>query len=303
MLSINKVFIALLISWLVLPAESMASEDDLLVITLYPKHGVYNKATLMDLVGKTEELWTIKSEDGSSSFNSIDNLATENIIVAQQDAVRFRRLIEKRELTPSGLTTLKKLIDRHPLLHDRLVDRYGEQLHIWLRLNKPLNLLDKKELMASALNILGEGESCEISSQGMLVNVNYEEWKLTSSVRKPINEIYKNLKSSTDDIKKNSIFAYSASDLIADLKQSMSNGAKVDADNAAEIEQLYMIAESVRSRHLHDLANPDFSRLKLVRMSKLGSEKPRVQEFTSELIRQWQASEFNYTTLDCRQSS
>ena len=83
----------------------------------------------------------------------------------------------------------------------------------------------------------------------------------------------------------------------------MSNGAKVDADNAAEIEQLYMIAESVRSRHLHDLANPDFSRLKLVRMSKLGSEKPRVQEFTSELIRQWQASEFNYTTLDCRQSS
>ncbi|MGR6873392.1 hypothetical protein ACU6U9_14040 [Pseudomonas sp. HK3] len=303
MLNINKVFIALLISWLVTPVMSMASEDDLLVISIYPKNGVYDKNTLIDLVGKTEKLWTIKNKSGSSAFKTIDSLATENIIVAQQDSVRFRRLIENRELTDSGLKTLKNLVNTHPLLHDRLADKNGEQLHIWMRAKDPLTNESKKELLLSALAIFGQSEECKTNSDGMLLNVSYEEWKLTSSKPKPMNERYKSLKASTNMMKEHSILAYSASDLISYLKHSMSDGEAVNDNSSAEIEQLYMIAESVRSRHLHDLANPDFSRLKLVRMSETGSEKTKIQDFSSDLIRQWQANDSNYVSLDCRQST
>ena len=118
-----------------------------------------------------------------------------------------------------------------------------------------------------------------------------------------MNERYKSLKASTNILKEQSILAYSASDLIGYLKHSMSDGEAVNDNSSAEIEQLYMIAESVRSRHLHDLANPDFSRLKLVRMSDTGSEKTKIQDFSADLIRQWQANDSNYVSLDCRQST
>ncbi|MFY0641813.1 MAG: hypothetical protein JXR16_12255 [Bermanella sp.] len=295
---INQALASLLISWLVLPAMSMAAEDDLLVLTVFPKNGVYDKSTLTNLVKNTEKLWTIKDETGSSVFKTIDSLATENIIVAQQDSVRFRRLIESRELTDSGLKTLKSLVNSHPLLHDRLADAKGEQLHIWLRVNSNSNV--KKELLESVRSIISQGESCKVSKQGFLSDIRYEEWKLISENRESLSQLYKKLLKSTENIKDQSILAYSATDLIQYLKQSMSNGILVDSNNSAEIEQLYMIAESVRSRHLHDLANPNFSRLKLVRMSNINSDKTRVDDFSTDLIRQWVATDSNYLTLDCR---
>ena len=82
---IKQALASLLISWLVLPAMSMAAEDDLLVLSVFPKNGVYDKSTLTNLVKNTEKLWTIKDESGTSAFKTIASLATENIIVAQQD--------------------------------------------------------------------------------------------------------------------------------------------------------------------------------------------------------------------------
>lgn len=299
---INKVFIALLMTWLVYPAMCMAYEDDLLVISYFPKEGVYDKSTLTQLVGKTEKLWTIKDQDGQSVFKNIDSLATENIIVAQQDSVRFRRLIENRELTKSGLSTLKKLVNTHPLLHDRLADASGEQLHIWMRVNKALSDKEKSIVVQSALTILDENNYCEAKDKGTLANTHYQEWQLTADKRKPISAIYQTLKATTNNIKQQAITAYSATDLINYLKQSMSQ-EDVNATDSAEIEQLYMIAESVRSRHLHDLANPDFSRLKLVRLGDSKNTDASMDGFDSRLIRQWQASTFNYKTLDCRKPS
>ena len=295
---IKQALASLLISWLVLPAMSMAAEDDLLVLSVFPKNGVYDKSTLTNLVKNTEKLWTIKDESGTSAFKTIDSLATENIIVAQQDSVRFRRLIESRELTGSGLKTLQKLVNSHPLLHDRLADAGGEQLHIWLRVNASSHA--KKQLLESVRSVITQGESCSVSKQGWLSDVRYEEWKLKSENKQSTSDVYKKLLTTTESIKKESILAYSATDLIQYLKQSMSNGNLVDSNNSAEIEQLYMIAESVRSRHLHDLANPDFSRLKLVRMSNINSDKTRVSGFSTDLIRQWKATDSNYLTLDCR---
>jgi hypothetical protein len=38
-------------------------------------------------------------------------------------------------------------------------------------------------------------------------------------------------------------------------------------------------------------------------MSETGSEKTKIQDFSSDLIRQWQANDSNYVSLDCRQST
>lgn len=295
---LNQALVSLLISWLVLPAMSIAAEDDLIVISVFPKDGVYDKSTLTRLVKNTEKLWSITDESGSSVFKTIDSLATENIIVAQQDSVRFRRLIERRELTDTGLKTLKGLVNSHPLLHDRLADSNGEQFHVWLRVNNTSDV--KQDFLESVSSIITQGESCKASKQGLLSDVRYEEWQLISDKSESLSNRYKKLFRSTESIKEQSILAYSATDLIQYLKQSMSNGNLVDSNNSAEIEQLYMIAESVRSRHLHDLANPDFSRLKLVRMSNVKSDKTMFDEFSTDLIRQWVATDSNYLTLDCR---
>jgi hypothetical protein len=298
--NINKVFFALLMTWLVYPAMCSAYEDDLLVVSYYPENGVYDINTLINLVKNTEKLWTIKDQSNQSVFSNIDSLATENIIMSQQDTVRFRRLIEKRELMPSGLLALKKLVNTHPLLHDRLADQTGKQLHIWLRTKPGIDDESKTLILSDVLKILNSGKHCHVSESGILSNITYQEWQLKSKGVTPISTIYENLEIATDIIKKQSLSAYSATDLIGDLKRSMGQGEEVNTLDSSEIEQLYMIAESVRSRHLHDLANPDFSRLKLVRLVKGDFTIRNIDVFDSELTRQWQANENNYQVLDCR---
>ena len=70
---IKQALASLLISWLVSPAMSMAAEDDLLVLSVFPKNGVYDKSTLTNLVKNTEKLWTIKDESGTSAFKTNDS--------------------------------------------------------------------------------------------------------------------------------------------------------------------------------------------------------------------------------------
>lgn len=283
-------------------SNAWAKGDDLLVVSYFPKQGVYHKDTLLDLVTKTERLLAIRDNKSEPLFQSIDSLSTENIIVPQGDEVRFRRLVEKREMTQDGLSTLKALVNSHPLLHDKLADPQGNQLHLWLRLNQSLSSNTYQRVFDQVMSVLGENQQCQRKlNTGALDQTTYEEWSLTSH-HHDVSDLYQRLLALTQSTQKQALVAYSATDLIGYLKQSMMQ-QPVNVGDSSEIEQLYMIAESVRSRHLHDLATPSFKKLKLVRMQQGELSEMDTSFFESQLIRQWKASEQTYQVLDCRQST
>lgn len=299
----RKLFIvALTVLCCGLNSVSWAKGGDLLVISYFPEKGVYDKDTLLDLVTKTERLLSIRDDRQQPLFESIDGLSTENIIVSQGDQVRFRRLVEKREMTPTGLQTLKSLVNTHPLLHDKLADHDGKQLHLWLRLNSTLSSDQSAPIFDQVMQVLDNTNQClRQQANGALRQGVYEEWSLETD-NKNLSDIYQSLSSLTETSQENSLVAYSATDLIGYLKQSMLQQL-VNMKDSSEIEQLYMIAESVRSRHLHDLASPNFQKLKIVRMKSGRYKDLETSFFQSQLIRRWQASDQTYQVLDCRQPS
>ena len=64
--------------------------------------------------------------------------------------------------------------------------------------------------------------------------------------------------------------------------------------------QLYLIAESLRSRDLQDLARPDFQRLKLVALGRQRSSAPNLPGYRLETTAQWSSTPNSYLTVDCR---
>lgn len=290
---------ACLLSLLALPVGVMAKDSDWLVVTLYPNQGVYNAEELSKLVPAVESLWILEDSQNRPFIRNIDSFATENTIVAEEDSVRFRRLIEQRELTDSGLKILKTLVNEHPLLQHRIASNSGESLNIWIKLKYEYNKEEQRQLLTkitAALQI--QYQTCLIGNKGPLVGMSLQSVDLEPLTSITPIDVFKLLSETSFQYGKGALQNYSAVDLLSILNNSMNPNLHITSSE--QIEQLYMIAESVRSRHLHTLASPSFKRFKLIRMVKSSTDLPPLSGFKITKTNSWSANESNYQTLECR---
>ena len=100
-------------------------------------------------------------------------------------------------------------------------------------------------------------------------------------------------------LRQRSLQAYSAADILIYLKRVLNGDASLPA-NDDEVAQLYLIAESLRSRDLQDLARPDFQRLKLVALGRERAATPSLPGYRLEAKAQWSSTPNSYLTVDCR---
>ena len=281
------------------PVAAMAKQSDWLVVTLYPSQGVYSAPELSKLVPTIESLWTLTDDKQRTFIRNIDSLATENTIVAQGDSVRFRRLIEQRELTDTGLKTLKGIVDAHPLLQRRLADETGESLNIWVELKYHYSKAEQRKLLDKVTAALQtQYQSCMLSNHGALAGMSLQSVNLEPIDKATSLDVFHLLEKTSSQYGKGAVQNYSAVDLLSILNRSMNPNQEITSSD--QIEQLYMIAESVRSRHLHALASPSFKRFKLMRVIKSGAAFPQLSGFNMTHQNNWSAGQSNYQTLECR---
>jgi hypothetical protein len=281
-----------------------AGAQDWLALTLYPGGELYQAEHLQRLVGATQNLWEVKDAEGRTPIQTLDSLASTNAIAAQGDDVRFRRLIETRELTPAGLQTLAGLVERHPLLGPRLVTAQHDGTHFWLRLARPYAEADKAELALHYAKRLAAdyGAACRVASgtQGALQGFNLQEWTLqTTGQVPPRTTTLEGLQQATATLRERSLQAYSAADILVYLRQVL-NGESGLPGSDDEVAQFYLVAESLRSRDLQDLARPDFQRLKLVALGRQRADTPSLPGYRLESAAQWSSTPNSYLTVDCR---
>lgn len=288
-----------LLSLLALPVGVMAKDSDWVVVTLYPSQGVYSANELSQLVPAVEGLWTLQDEKNRPFIRNIDSLATENTIVAQEDSVRFRRLIEQRELTDSGLATLKTIVNEHPVLQHRIADDAGESLNIWVKLKYDYNQKEQRLLLEKIISSLQTHyQTCTTSNKGPLTGMSLQSVDLEPVGNNPILTTFNQLSQTSLRYGKGALQHYSAADLLSALNDLMNPNQSIISSE--QVEQLYMIAESVRSRHLHTLANPSFKRFKLIRIIENGADFLPLPEFNIIQSNSWSANESNYQILECR---
>jgi len=290
---------ACLISLLALPVGVAAKDSDWLVVTLYPSQGVYSAHELSKLVPAVDSLWTLKDNKDRTFIRNIDSLATENTIVAQGDSVRFRRLIETRELTDTGLKTLKSIVDKHPLLQSRIAEQSGESLNIWVKLKYEYTKEEQQVLLSKVTNALQTRySSCLVANKGPLMGMSLQSVDLEPRANINPLAVFELLSTTSAQYGQGALQHYSAVDLLSMLNHSMNPNQAITSSD--QIEQLYMIAESVRSRHLHALASPSFKRFKLMRMIKSGADFPKLDGFNMTDKNNWSATASNYQALECR---
>ena len=290
---------ACLLSLLALPVGVLAKDSDWLVVTLYPSQGVYSAHELSKLVPAVDSLWTLKDKQQRTFIRNIDSMATENTIVAQGDSVRFRRLIEQRELTDKGLKTLKAIVNEHPLLQNRIAEQSGESLNIWVKLKYEYTKEEQRHLLSKITNTLQSTYvSCMTAKKGPLMGMSLQAVDVEPLTASTPITAFKLLEATSQKYGKGALQNYSAVDLLSSLNSSMNPDQAITSND--QIEQLYMIAESVRSRHLHALASPSFKRFKLMRVIKSGADFPDLNGFKATHINNWSATESNYQALECR---
>jgi len=284
-------------------AANPASADDWLALTLYPGGSVYQAAHLEKLVGTTQGLWAIRDADGEMPIGALDSLATTNAIAVQGDDVRFRRLIEQRELTPSGLKTMAALVDRHPLLGPRLITKEQDGTHFWFRLTRPYSAEAQTKLLNRYAEQLATafGANCQIgpAAQGALSGLRLTEWQMDSAKAVPAVTTLKSLDQIGQNLRGQTLLSYSAADVLGYLREVL-DGNQGLPQSEAEIAQLYMIAESLRSRDLQALARPDLQRLNLVAMGPETPPAPRLDGYQTTTLASWSAAPHSYLIVDCR---
>ncbi|MET1077520.1 MAG: hypothetical protein ABWY06_05805 [Pseudomonas sp.] len=286
-------------------ASLSARADDWLALTLYPGGSVYQASHLQKLVAATENLWTLRDSQGQPPLAALDSLASTNAIAVQGDDVRFRRLIETRELTPAGLQTLAGLVDHHPLLGPRLVSGQKDGTHFWFRLAHPYSPAEQGELLNRYAGQLAGafGQQCRVKSgeTGALAGLSLTEWEMSAGKRiPPPADTLKQLQALASQLRQQMPLVYSAADLLGYLRLVL-NGEPGLPTSGDEVAQLYMIAESVRSRDLQALARPDFKRLNLVALGpKPGPPAPGIDGYRSTTAASWSASPSSYLIVDCR---
>lgn len=281
-----------------------AGAQDWLALTLYPGGDLYQAAHLQQLVGATQKLWTLQDGAGRTPIRALDSLASTNAIAVQGDDVRFRRLIETRELTPAGLQTLADLVEQHPLLGPRLVTPQHDATHFWLRLAHPYGEAERAELLRRYASQLAAdfGAQCRVAAgtAGALQGLSLSEWQLQAEGAQPEPvATLQQLERSTVALRKQSLQAYSAADILIYLKRVLNGEASLPASRD-EVAQLYLIAESLRSRDLQDLARPDLQRLNLVALGRGQPATPNIAGYRIEGTATWSSSPTSYLTVDCR---
>jgi hypothetical protein len=295
----NYLIYMCLLPLLAMPVGVMAKDSDWLVVTLYPSQGVYSANELSNLVLTIESLWTLEDDKNRQFIRNIDSLATENTIVAQGDSIRFRRLIEQRELTDSGLVTLKSIVNEHPLLQHRMADSVGESLNIWVKLRYEYNQQEQRLLLSKITDSLqAQYQNCSVSNKGPLIGMSLQAVDLEPRESNTILTTFNQLAVISSGYGEGALQNYSAVDLLSILNHSMNPNQKITSSE--QVEQLYMIAESVRSRHLHSLASPSFKRFKLMRIIESGATFPPISKFNIIRTNTWSANESNYQVLECR---
>lgn len=294
--------------------EAKLQNDEWQVISLYPPHGVYQAQLLQQLVTAVEGLWQVQNSEGKSLLRTIDSLASMNVIVTQQDEVRFRRIIEKGELDAAGITRLKLLVEEHPLVQRRLVSSDGSATHLWLRLQKPATKESMQQLsdhLAASLNAAGNKCIVAANKTGPLDGLYMTHWQYEAQQRadelyalKALAKAQKQLSNMPSAPTAEQGRNYSALNLLSYLGNILggdlldSNG--IPQSNAA-LSQIYMVAESLRSGDLQVLARPDFSQLKMVVQGhKSILAAPNLSYYQLINTRIWQASARDYRVLDCR---
>ena len=293
---------ACIISLLALPAGVVAQDSDWLVVTLYPNQGVYSAEELSKLVPVIESLWTLEDKQNRTFIRNIDSITTENTVVAQADSVQFRRLVELNDLAESGLKKIKTIVDEHPLLQRRIVDDSGESLNIWVNLKYPYGKEEQRTLLTTITTALrAQYEACSVRNIGPLTGMSLQSVDLEPLANTLPLDTFKQLSKANSEYGKGALQSYSAGDILSMLNRSMNPNQGITSSE--QIEQLYMIAESVRSRHLHALASPSFKRFKLTRLVKSGAEFPKLSGFNTTKTHNWSANESNYQTLECRPES
>jgi len=294
--------------------EDKLQNDEWQVISLYPPQGVYQAEILQQLVTAVEGLRQVQSSEGTPLLRSIDSLASMNVIVAQQDELRFRRIIEKGELDAAGITRLKSLVEEHPLVQRRLVSSDGSTTHLWLRLQKTATKESMQQLsnhLAASLNAVGNKCIVAANQTGPLDGLYMTQWQYESSQQadglvalKALAKAQKQLSNIPSAPTVEQGRNYSALNLLSYLGDILggdlldNNG--IPKSNAA-LSQIYIVAESLRSGDLQELARPDFSQLKLVvqgHQSLLAA--PNLSHYQLINTSIWQASARDYRVLDCR---
>lgn len=281
-----------------------AGAQDWVALTLYPGGDLYQAEHLRQLVGATQNLWELKDGQGRTPIQTLDSLASTNAFATQGDDVRFRRLIETRELTPAGIETLASLVGQHPLLGPRLVTAQRDGTHFWLRLARPYGEADKAELLLDYAKRLAADFSprCRVASGagGALQGYQLSEWTLQAEAKvPPRTATLQAMQQEVGELRQRSEQAYSAADILIYLKRVLGGDASLPASED-EVAQLYLIAESLRSRDLQDLARPDFQRLKLVALGRARPELPQLPGYRLEATAYWLSTPNSYLTVDCR---
>lgn len=281
-----------------------AGAQDWLALTLYPGGELYQAAHLQQLVGATQQLWSVQDAAGRTPIRALDSLASTNAFAVQGDDVRFRRLIELRELNPAGLAKLAELVEQHPLLGPRLVAPGHDATHFWLRLARPYSAAEQAELLQRYAGQLAAdfGGQCRVApgTAGALQGLSLSEWQLQAegAVPEPVATLQQ-LERSAVTLRQSMLQAYSAADILLYLKRVL-NGETSLPTSRDEVAQLYLIAESLRSRDLQDLARPDFQRLNLVALGRGQAAAPHIAGYRTAGVAQWSASPTSYLTVDCR---
>jgi len=285
-------------------ATQPAGADDWLALTLYPGGSVYQSAHLEALVGASQNLWQLRDASGATPIKALDSLASTNAIAVQGDEVRFRRLIEMRELNPAGLKTLESLVEQHPLLGPRLVTPERQGTHFWFRLARPYSGAAQAELLAHYGDQLAGafGPQCKVGpgERGALAGMTLTEWQLSTAQRPALLPTLKSLEQAGRQLRSTAQLSYSAADVLGYLKRVLDGQPGLPSSDA-EVAQLYMIAESLRSRDLQDLARPDFQRLNLVALGDQGSPAaPQLDGYRTSIEARWSATPNSYLIVDCR---
>lgn len=305
----------LLLVSLLLTLTSFSAQSEWHAITLYPPSGVYHADFLPPMVAAVESLWTVQNAHTQPILDVIDSIASMNVIVAENNDVRFRRIIELQELDDEGIQRMRALVDTHPLVQRRLVSADGGATHLWLQMRQPVATDSLQQLMSQLQNSLEQHMHIQCRSvgaqHGTLANRYLTQWHYQSTTNtssltalEALSKAQQYLASNIQGADVQGSQYYSALDLLAYLGRILdpdliNRHGLPDSDMA--VAQMYLLADSLRSRDLQALASPDFRQLQMVIM---GHNKPLpappVSGYQLSHRRQWQGNVKNYGVLDCR---
>ncbi|MBE0482921.1 MAG: hypothetical protein IBX52_05405 [Bacterioplanes sp.] len=283
-------------------------------ITLYPPAGVYHAEFLTAMVTAVESLWQVHDDHGHPILESVDSIASMNVIVAENEDVRFRRIIELQELDTDGLQRMRALVDVHPLVQRRLVTTDGLGTHLWLQVQKPVAQSTLSKLTAQLQRTLTMEMDTQCYSRtardGALANQYFTQWHYRATSATTGVQALKTLAVAQQRLRRNMQGAgvedgqyYSALNFLEYLSEilEIELWKEVKASGDSTISQIYLLADSLRNRDLQDLASPDFRQLQMV---VLGHHKPLpappMEGYQLTHTQQWHSNASNYHVLDCR---